>query len=164
MWKVTRECEWGLVGEEEYRSWVGAKEEFRYTITEKLGAEGIERFIEQIDDYCDEFYPDGAPSEIETLKTVLTKLVVDPEYPQNPEEFTFDDFEDDNIEFYMADNKKIFVYVNNDDVAEKFPSAEINAICFDDPDDEYFFFITDNKDPLGSTHYSTNITLAPAEE
>lgn len=164
MWKVVRKCEFGLIGEDEFRSWEGAKEEFRYIINEKLGAQGIAKFTEQIDDYCKEFYPDGAPANFEQLKTILTKLVTDPEYPQNPDELELEDFEDDNIEFYMSDSKKIFIYVNNEEIKEKFPSAEINVVTIDDPEDEYYFFITDNRNIFNGPHYSTNITLGPTDK
>ena len=166
MWKVIRKCEFGLIGEEEYRSWPGAKEEFRYTIKEKLGAKGIAKFTKQIDKYCKEFYPDGAPENFEQLKTILTKLVTNPEYPENPDELVLDDFEDDNIEFYMDSvSHRFFVYVNNEDVKEKFPSAEINIVSMDDPDEEYYFFITDNRGSFeAKEHYYTNITLCVADE
>ena len=164
MWKVVRKCEFGLIGEDEFRSWEGAKEEFRYIINEKLGADGIAKFTEQIDEYCKEFYPEGAHNNFEQLKTVLTKLVTDPEYPRNPDELELEDFEDDNIEFYMSDTKKVFIYNNNEDVKDKFPSAEINVAVIEDPEDEYYFFITDNRSPMGEKHYSTDITLMPADE
>ena len=157
MWKVTRENVLGSIGEDEFHSWPGARQEFRYIINEKLGAKGIENFTKQIDDYCKEYYPEGAPENFEQLKTVLRLLMVDPEYPQNPDDLQLDDFDDDNIEFFISDSKKIFIYVNNDDAMGKFPTAEINVVVIDDPTDEYYFFITDNRG-----RYSINITLAPA--
>lgn len=163
MWKVIRTCDFGLIGEDEFYTFEEAKMQFRYIIKNKLG-DGIFKFTEQIDAYCKEFYPDGAPEAFDNLKEVLIKLATDPNYPENPESFEMEEFSDDNIEFYYNPRcKDIFIYVNNDEVKEKFPQAEINVILMEEPDDEYFFFITDNRNGFDGEHYYTNITLKNAD-
>lgn len=158
--KVTRTCELGIIGEDIFHDFDSAKKEFRHIIAEKLG-EGILNFTKQIDAYCAEFYPKKTPKEMVALKELLTKLATDPYYPATPEEIEFDDFEDDRVEFYTDFySKKLCIYVNDESVKTKFPQAEINVVCMDDPDEEYYFFITDNKSPSDGEHYSTNITLS----
>ena len=138
--KATRRCELGLIGEDVFHSFDSAKIEFRHIIAEKLGA-GIEKFTKQIDSYCEEFYPEETPSEMITLKEILTRLATDPDYPADPDEIALDDFEDDRIEFFADTfSKQLFIYVNDESVKTKFPQAEINVVCMDDPDGEYYFF------------------------
>lgn len=158
--KVTRTCEFGIIGEDIFHDFDSAKIEFRHIIAEKLG-EGILNFTKQIDAYCAEFYPKKTPKEMVALKELLTKLATDPYYPTDPKKIKFDDFEDDRVEFYTDFySKKLCIYVNDESVKTKFPQAEINVVCMDDPDEEYYFFITDNKSPSDGEHYSTNITLS----
>lgn len=157
MWKIERKCPFGLIGEDEFYTFEEAKIQFRNTIKEKLG-DGIAEFTNQIDEYCEKYYPDGAPNNFEELKNTLIQLVTNPDYPENPDEFEFEDFEDDNIEFYIDSfSKTLFIYINNDDITEEFPQAEINIIKMNEPDDEYYFYITDNRN-----QYSTDITLKPS--
>lgn len=163
MFRVIRKCEFGVIGQDEFFTFEEAKIQFRNIIKEKLG-DGIEDFTAQIDLYCSEFYPDGAPEEFAQLKELLTKLATDPKFPEKSEDLKLDDFEDDNVEFYIGPYSNICVYVNNDEVKEKFLTAEINVVEMDDPDEEYYFFITDNRSVLGDKHFLTNITLETADE
>lgn len=165
MWTVKRLGELGLIGQDVFSTEEEAKRGFRKIIANKLG-EGISSFTDRIDVYCKEFYPEGAPEEFGQLKDLLTKLATDPAFPAAPEEFDLVDFEDDNVEFYIAPGYKLFVYVNNPEAEEKFITAEINAVQFfeDNFEDENYFFITDNRDGGLGEHFYINISLAAATE
>ena len=163
MWKVERKCELGFVGQDVFQNEQAAKSGFRKIIAHKLG-EGISSFTDRIDGYCKEFYPEGAPEEFGQLKDLLTKLATDPAFPRDLQEVELEDFEDDNVEFYLAPGYRLFCYVNNPAVEGKFISAEINAIQFfeDNWEDDNFFFITDNRDGAQGEHFYVNIDMTVA--
>ena len=110
-----------------------------------------------IDDYCERYYKDNIPKELVALKDMLTKFVLDPNFPQNQEkELEPFSFGDDNITVHFMFNELTF-YVDNEEELTKFPQGEIKIIDISDPDEEYYFFITNNKDR------EINITLKNAD-
>ncbi len=156
-WKVERNCPYGLIGEDTFTTFEKATRGFRKILQIKLG-EQISHYTDQIDGYCEKFYPDGAPAAFQALKDLLTKLATDPTYPENPDALAFDDFEDERVEFYMDSySKSLRVYVDDESVKPFFPQAVIDIIKMDDPENEYRFFITDND------CHMMNLELAPTE-
>ena len=156
MWKVERTCSFGFIGEDEFNSFDSAKIEFRHIIKNKH-QDNIEDFTKLIDDYCERYYKDNIPKELVALKDILTKFVLDPNFPQNQEkELEPFSFGDDNITVHFMFNELTF-YVDNEEELTKFPQGEIKLIDISDPDEEYYFFITNNKDR------EINITLKNAD-
>ena len=70
-----------------------------------------------------QFYPKGY---VDTFKL----------HPMHFEKYK-EEFEDDNIEFYMVGAGDVYCYVNNEEYDGKFPLAEIHAIQMDDEEEEY---------------------------
>ena len=145
MWKVERTCSFGFIGEDEFNSFDSAKIEFRHIIKNKH-KDTIQDFTKLIDEYCDRYYKNNVPKEIITLKEMISNLVLDPNFPQNQEkELESFSFSDDNITIHFMFNELTF-YVDNEEELTKFPQGEIKVIDISDEDEEYYFFITNNKD------------------
>ncbi len=150
----------GSNGANTYYTFDEAKIAFRKRFTST--PEEIAHITDHIKEYAREHYPQNTPKAFEQLIDVLTKLATDPNYPENIDDVVLEDFKDDNIEFYMDFySKSIYSYVNNDDYDGKFPLAEINVIKMDDPDEEYFFFLTEKRDCLC---WSWNYSLSPISD
>ena len=165
MWKVERTCSFGFIGEDEFNSFDSAKIEFRNIIKNKH-QDSIKHFIDVIDKYCKEFYPNGAPEQILKAKEIVYKIVTNPEFligaPELEHQFMFSD---DNIEITFLGNILNIHPAGtfDEDLDEnweenfKFVVAEINATDFYDPDVEYYFYIDDKKD------HEINIALYNAD-
>ena len=165
MWKVERTCSLGFIGEDEFNSFDSAKIEFRHIIKNKH-KDSIKHFIDVMDKYCQEFYPNGAPEQILKAKDIIYKTVTNPDFlegaPELENQFFF---ADDNIEIsFVAGVLNIYpAGASEDELDEdweenfKFVVAEIKATDFYDPDVEYYFYIDDKKE------HEINITLYNAD-
>ena len=161
MWTVERTCSLGFIGEDEFNSFDSAKIEFRHIIKNKH-KDSIKHFIDVIDKYCQEFYPNGTPEQILKAKDIIYKIVTNPEFligaSELEDQFIF---HDKNIEItFLGNVLNIHPAGTFDEELEecweenfKFVVAEINATNFDDENDEYYFYIDDRKD------HEINITL-----
>lgn len=158
--KVDSMNPFGSNGAKTYFTFEEAKIAFRKRFESK--PEEIAHITDHIKEYANEHYAQNTPKAFEQLIEIITKLATDPTYPQNIDDVVLDDFEDDNIEFYMDSyTKAIYCYVNNDEYDGKFPLAEINVINMDDPDEEYFFFLTEKRDCMC---WSWNYSLSPISD
>ena len=157
--KVARRAWYGLQGAKTFYTFEEAKAELRQRI---VCPEGVPHIIGMIENYAKEHYPVDTPAAFDQLIDIITKLLTDPSYPENPDSVELEGFRDDNIEFYIIDNtKEIFCYVNNDEYDGVFPCAEINMLNMEDEDEEYFFYLTQKADGMC---WCWNLSLASLGE
>ncbi len=154
--KVVNDSPFGVSYSKGFYTFEEAKAKLRKRI---VCPEAVGKITDHIYKYAKEHYPKDTPIAFKQLADIFTNLATDPEFPKSIEDVVLEDFEDENIEFYMDDyTKSICSYVNNDEYDGKFPIFEINVIKMDDPTQEYYFFFTEKKDCLC---YSLNYSLSP---
>ncbi len=97
-----------LNGKKTYHGFEKAKAAMRQTVIEKFGP-AVDGYIKKIDEYCQKYYPENTPPEIEKLKKLIADFFSDPAFPQTTEEieqkYGWFFFEDDRIyiEFDLFD-------------------------------------------------------------
>ncbi|MBE6807342.1 MAG: hypothetical protein E7527_04960 [Ruminococcaceae bacterium] len=125
-----------------------------------LSPEGVPHIVDMIHAYAAEHYPENTPVAFGQLAELLQKLLTDPTYPASQEDLVLEDFEDENVRFYLDPWGGIFSYVDNEDYDGKFPLAEINVIPAGE-EEEYFFYLTQEK---SGACWSWNYVLSPIGE
>lgn len=126
-------------------SFNSAKADFRTMIKEVVGRKGVKLYLKMIDVYCKEVYPKHqVPQAIKDLKVFLSKYITDPKYFPDPENFTFDMFEDENLQFgWNGITKYFYISVKNKDKGKSFPVGQIPIIITNDPKQEFCFDMRD---------------------
>ena len=99
-------------------------------------------FTDIIRDYFEKNHPGENVPEMRQLINYLKTVATNPE---EIAEIDVSDYDDGIIEFYI-DEATFYMYVKNDNYLLKFPQAEIHVGLFNNPEDEYFFYITNNND------------------
>ena len=156
--KVESHAWYGLQWRKDFFTFEEAKAHFREKI---VCVDGISHITDHIDEYVKEHYPENTPAAFGQLKEFLTKILTDADYSTKPEDVITENFEDDNIEFCTTGWGGLNCYVKNDDYDGKFPIAEIDAINFDNEENEYYFYLTEKRDGMC---WSWNISLSPIGE
>lgn len=138
MWKVSTSETTRLFHTEEK-----AMAYFRETVRSQF-SETLSVYTDRIDSYCAEFYPDGAPVPMVQLKTILSKIVNDPTYPEKGHDMTedLDYFSDERVKFYTDGFNSLFAYPE-EGFSDKFIDAEIK-LKPQGLTEGCFFYLTDN--------------------
>lgn len=118
-----------------------ARKNFIDLLTDGLGSK-ICIFTGIIRDYFEKNHPGENVPEMRQLINYLKTAATNPE---EIAEIDVSDYDDGIIEFYI-DEATLYMYVKNDNYLGKFPQAEIHVGPFNNPEDEYFFYITNNND------------------
>jgi len=129
-----------------------AKADFRTMVKEVIGRKGVRLYLKMIDTYCKEVYPKRqVPQAFKDLKVFLSKYITDPKYFPDPETFTFDMFEDENLQFgWNGITKHFYISVKNKDKGKSFPVGRLPILITDDPKQEFCFDIRDGYIPISS--------------
>ena len=153
-----------------YKEYFDAVACVRENIRNKIGPD-ISLVFEQIDKYCNEYYPENTPEQFNHFKTILENFIFDTDFPENDENLmrnidpitTAEDvfhFEDENIEMY-CDQLGLFAWNKDDNPNIDFPTIEVDAIRmynkFSAGPKEPYFWIDNNRE--GEGHYYIKISL-----
>lgn len=136
------ENEWGSF----CHSLTEAKIKFREELSEELKTK-ISYYTEIIREYGERYYPDGIPEELNKLIKFLKKFVTDATFPESEEQIDLNDFEDERIDIiFKSPFREEELWVNaSEDFVDEFPHIEMKCLDMSDPDEEYFFYISDGN-------------------
>ena len=111
-----------------YTTLRGAQNKMRALVAKEFGADAVAKLTRQIDEYCQKQYPEAVPKGLAELKTILIKLVTDPQFPRDPRTEMDMFFADENLEIYtLPFDASLKIEITNEAIKTHFPEANIIA-------------------------------------